>query len=63
VDVAARLAWTRRGRHPCAVAGHRGRRSRRPGPCRGPGSRNPAAQSLRQDRRCCRRIWRKRGAC
>jgi len=39
VDVAACLAWTRRGRHPCTVAGHRGRRSRLPRPCRGPGSR------------------------
>jgi len=27
------------------------------------GSRNPAARFLRQDRRCCRRIWRKHDPC
>ena len=45
----------RRGRHPRAAAGHRDRRSRLPRQCRAPASRNPAAQCLRQDRRCCRR--------
>ena len=45
----------RRGWHPRAAAGHRDRRSRLPRPCRAPASRNPAAQCLRQDRRCCQR--------
>jgi DNA-binding MarR family transcriptional regulator len=61
--VPPRHRQARRGRHPRAAAGHRDRRSRLPRPCRAPGSRNPAAQPLRQDRRCCRRIWRKHGPC